>query len=253
MVVDAEIRTTTLGLDAQLAMPIRHLEEDREEHRDEHVTASASQPEFINRIDNQIITACQSGDADAFAQLFESCKDRVYSIALRFSGDDAVARDIAQDVFVKLFAQIKTFRGEAQFESWLYRMVVNACLDERRRRKRWLPMLVEDIAGALPFGRPHPAAESALDHLMHDEMQAQVQNIVAKLPADLRIVIVLRYTEGLSYDAIAEILRCPPGTVASRLNRAHRLLARRLERPPNHLMERSTENSTQKSKGRNNV
>ncbi len=225
----------TIGLDAKLDMPIHHRpiqypDEDRQEPRAGFVDRMASQT-----IDRQTISACQSGDADAFAKLFESCKDRVYSIALRFSGDDAVAKDIAQDVFVKLFAQIKTFRGEAQFESWLYRMVVNACLDERRRRKRWLPMLVEDIAGALPFGRSRAAAESArdlsaLDVLMRDEMQAQVQNMVAKLPAELRMVTVLRYTEGLSYDAIAEILRCPPGTVASRLNRAHRLLERRFKR-----------------------
>ena len=191
----------------------------------------AGQDGHAQAIDALLIAACQRGEADALGQLFEAYKDRVYSIALRFSGDDATARDIAQDVFVKLFAQIKTFRGESKFESWLYRMVVNACLDERRRRRHWLPMLAEataDLFESLPRALSRGEAESALEHLMRHETQQQVQCMVAKLPADLRIVVVLRYTEGLSYDAIAEILHCPPGTVASRLNRAHKRLECRL-------------------------
>jgi RNA polymerase sigma-70 factor (ECF subfamily) len=179
-------------------------------------------------VNSELIAACQSGDAAGFAQLFEACQDRVYSIALRFSGDAASASDIAQDVFVKLFAQIKSFRSEARFESWLYRMVVNACLDERRRRRRWIPILAEATVEFLDRLAPSKAPVSVLDHLMGNEMQAQVQTIVAKLPVDLRIIVVLRYTEGLSYDAIGEILGCPSGTVASRLNRAHKWLEPRL-------------------------
>lgn len=92
-------------------------------------------------------------------------------------------------------------------------------------------MLMEataDFFDGLPSTASRAQAGSALDQLMRHETQAQVRNIVAQLPADLRIAVVLRYTEGLSYDAIAEILHCPPGTVASRLNRAHKRLERRL-------------------------
>ena len=82
--------------------------------------------------DLEVIAACKRGDRDAFRALFETYQDRVYSIALRYTGDRAQALDIAQDVFVKLLKNIGDFRGEAGFETWLYRLVVNRCLDDRR-------------------------------------------------------------------------------------------------------------------------
>src|SRR6266480_4528337 len=93
--------------------------------------------------DREVIEACQRGDYDAFRLLFENYKDRVYSIALRYAGDSAAAMDIAQETFLKLLSSIQQFRGEASFESWLYRLVVNCCLDYHRKRRRFLP-LVED-------------------------------------------------------------------------------------------------------------
>jgi len=175
-----------------------------------------------------VIEACQKGDYDAFGSLFESYKDRVYSIALRFSGDRATALDIAQETFLKLFSSIKDFRGESSFDSWLYRLVVNSCLDQQRRGRRFVPF----FAGLADFFRT--PNESVLQDLLRAEMQDQVQRVISGLPADLRIAVVLRYTEGLSYDEIAEIVACPSGTVASRLNRAHKILERRLAslRPP---------------------
>ena len=82
----------------------------------------------------ELIEACQRGERDAFHALFEAYKDRVYSVALRFSGDPAMAMDIAQDTFVKLFDCIREFRGESSFDTWVYRMVANRCLDRRRSR-----------------------------------------------------------------------------------------------------------------------
>jgi len=154
--------------------------------------------------------------------LFEAHRDKVYSIGLRYSGDAAVAMDIAQDVFLKLFACIKDFRGQSRFESWLYRMVANRCLDHQRQRRRLMP-LVEDLLDGI---RRRP--ESVLDDLLRAELERDVQNVVGSLPPEQRIVVVLRYTEGLSYDEIAEALNCSRGTVGSRLNRAHAVLERRL-------------------------
>jgi RNA polymerase sigma-70 factor (ECF subfamily) len=172
--------------------------------------------------DHDVIEGCQRGDQDAFRALFETHKDKVYSIALRYAGDPAAAMDISQDTFLKLMDRIGQFRGDSNFDSWLYRMVVNSCLDYRRRQKRWMPMVEEFFD---TFRAPQP---SALQGLMRDEMQGQVQDVVAKLAPEHRIVVVLRYTEGLSYEEIAEILQCSKGTVASRLNRAHKVLERRL-------------------------
>src|SRR5690242_16442402 len=91
-------------------------------------------------IDGAVIEACQQGDRDAFQLLFETYKDKVFSIAVYSAGGDrAVADDVTQQIFLKLFTAIQQFRGESEFTTWLYRLVVNACLDERRRRKRWLP------------------------------------------------------------------------------------------------------------------
>jgi RNA polymerase sigma-70 factor (ECF subfamily) len=169
-----------------------------------------------------MVGACQRGDTGAFAQLFETYKDRVYSIALRFSGEPATALDIAQDTFLKLLSRIGDFRGEARFDTWLYRMVANSCLDHRRRGLRIAPF-VESLMDSL---RPAPA--TALEDLLRAEFQHSVQSVVAKLPAEQRMVVILRYTEGLAYDEIGEILSCSIGTVASRLNRAHKTLERRL-------------------------
>jgi len=185
-------------------------------------TNPEAQPAAAREAGRDVIDACRRGEADAFAALFEAQRDRVYSIALRFSGDPTVALDITQETFLKLLSKIGEFRGEASFESWLYRMVVNGCLDYRRAGRRWSPLL-EGWLGAL-----RASGESVLQQLLRTEVQESVQQVVAKLPPELRIVVILRYTEQLSYDEIAEILGCPPGTVASRLNRAHKLLERRL-------------------------
>jgi RNA polymerase sigma-70 factor, ECF subfamily len=172
--------------------------------------------------DREVIEACQRGEPDAFRALFEAHKDRVYSIALRYSGNPATAMDIAQETFLKLLSRIQDYRGEASFESWLYRLVVNSCLDHQRRGRRLMPFL-DGLLDAVCT-----SAESALHTLLRAERDRHVQDVVRKLSSEQRMVIVLRYTEGLSYEEIAEILDCSPGTVASRLNRAHKVLERRL-------------------------
>ncbi|MEO8096438.1 MAG: sigma-70 family RNA polymerase sigma factor [Acidobacteriota bacterium] len=170
----------------------------------------------------EVLEACQRGDQNAFRDLFESHKDKVYSIALRYAGSHSAAMDIAQDTFLKLMDRIGQFRGDSSFDSWLYRLVVNSCLDYRRRQKRWMPMLEEFFDS---FRAHEP---TALQEMVKDEMQQQVQDVVAKLAPEHRMVVVLRYTEGLSYEEIADLLQCSRGTVASRLNRAHKILERRL-------------------------
>src|SRR5262249_41825751 len=86
--------------------------------------------------ERRLIEACQRGDREAFRELFDAHKDRVWSVALHFTGDESSARDVTQQVFLKLFTSITQFRHEANFKTWLYRMVTNECLDEFRRRRR---------------------------------------------------------------------------------------------------------------------
>ncbi len=171
--------------------------------------------------EEEIVDGCRRGDAECFRVLFETYKDRVYSVALRFSGEEALAMDIAQDTFLKLYSCIGEFRGDSAFLTWVYRLVANRCMDHRRRSWRMIPM-AEEIVAVLR------APGDALHNLLHDEMRGQVRGAIEKLPAEQRIVVVLRYTEGLGYEEIADVLGCSAGTVASRLNRAHKTLERRL-------------------------
>lgn len=175
----------------------------------------------LNGNDPEVIQACQRGDSGAFAALFANNKDKVYSIALRYSGDPTAAMDIAQETFLKLWSHIKDFRGESSFDGWLYRIVSNACMDYQRRRKRLT--FVDGILDIFSSGRA-----SALQELEREELQNNVQKVVGRLPAEQRLAIILRYTEDLSYEEIAEVMGCSRGTVASRLNRAHKTLERRL-------------------------
>ncbi len=179
----------------------------------------------MEETNEELVEACRRGEPDAFRALFESYKDRVYSLALRYCGDSALAQDIAQETFIKLFASIGHFRGDSKFESWLYRLVVNNCFDHRRKSRRLTP-LFDRLRSILRS----PSA-SALDEVMQTQMNGRIHSAVSALPPDQRMAVVLRYTQGLSYEEIAGITGCSPGTVGSRLNRAHKQLESRLSVP----------------------
>ena len=172
-------------------------------------------------VDRQVIKACQRGDRDAFRLLFETYKDRVFSIAVYSLGDRAVADDVTQQIFLKLFSAISQFRGDSEFTTWLYRMVVNACHDERRRTRRITAW--SDAGGQSPYEKKPQEKQYA-----RQEIAAVVQAAISHLKPNFRMPILLKYVEDLSYEEIAEVMGCSKGTVASRLNRGHAELAKRL-------------------------
>ncbi|HEV2802382.1 MAG TPA: sigma-70 family RNA polymerase sigma factor [Pyrinomonadaceae bacterium] len=181
-------------------------------------------------VDARTVASCQQGDREAFRLLFETHKDRVYSIALYFFGGDAtLASDITQQVFLKLFTRIGQFRHQSEFTTWLYRLTTNTCIDEQRKRRRFTPL--PDPACA-PARAHHVAAAATLPaaeaRFMRLEMADSVRAAIASLKPKLRIAILLKYFEEMSYEEIAAVLNCSKGTVASRLNRGHRILAERL-------------------------
>src|SRR2546421_11844158 len=91
-------------------------------------------------VDERVIEACQAGDREAFRLLFETYQDRVFSIAVySFGGDQTAASDVSQQIFLKLMTSIRQFRGDSAFTTWLYRLVVNTCTDEHRKRRRFFP------------------------------------------------------------------------------------------------------------------
>jgi RNA polymerase sigma-70 factor, ECF subfamily len=184
-------------------------------------------------IDGNVIEACQQGDRNAFQLLFETYKDKVFSIAVyAVGGDRSIADDVTQQIFLKLFTAIRQFRGDSEFTTWLYRLVVNACIDERRRRKRWLPW--GETVAMKNTGERKPQ-EKQFARL---EVAEAVREAIAELKPKFRLPILLKYIEGLSYEEIASVMNCSKGTVASRLNRGHSQLAKRLA----HLNKASTWN-----------
>lgn len=174
------------------------------------------------RIDHQVIDACKVGDRDAFKSLFQAYKDTVYSMALHFCGNETSAHDITQQVFLKLFTKIDQFRHDSEFTTWLYRIVANTCIDEQRSSKRFVPFDSEGQMNSLKV------RSSQEDAYIRRQVAASVRDAIGELKPKLRITMVLKYVEDLSYDEIAAALGCSAGTVASRLNRGHKILARKL-------------------------
>ncbi len=166
-----------------------------------------------------LIAECRTGDRAAMRSLYVAHQRKVYSIALNyFGGNVSMAEDVTQQVFVKLFTKM-SFRGDSEFTTWLYRMTVNACIDETRKSRRW-------------FGLADWFVESSRDvdeNIRSGEIRDQVQRVVASLKPEYRVPVLLKYVEELSYQQIADVLGCSIGTVSSRLNRAHKILAEKLE------------------------
>ncbi len=177
-------------------------------------TPLVAQPES----DADTLEGCRRGDPEAQRRVFEQYKDRVFSIALNFlKGDEACAQDITQEVFVKVFRAAKSFRQDARLSTWLYRITANACMDEIRKRRR-----------VVLFGDVPPQLDRAVAPHEPAELDADVTAALARLTPKLRIAVLLRHFDDLSYDEIADALDVTAGTVASRLNRAHKFLAREL-------------------------
>ncbi len=173
--------------------------------------------------DERLIAACQQGDREAFRLLFDAYKDRVYSIALYcLHGNETAAEDVTQEVFVRLFTRIQQFRSRSEFATWLYRLVVNCCQDEYRRRRRCVSLQEVETSGSnLP-------AASWTDDYDRFELQDSIRQALEDLHPEIRAAVVLKYFDELSYDDMAHVLDCSKGTVASRLHRGLKTLARKL-------------------------
>lgn len=168
----------------------------------------------------------------AFATLFERHRQKAFDLAWRVLGDSGLAADAVQEAFLTVYRRGARFEARAQFSSWLYRVVLNQSIDLRRREKRTrtAPLFDGAVVGAHstadPDAREHPA--SPWPSPQADASQAEqariVQQAIARLSPKLAAVVVLRYPQGMAYEEIGEILGLPPGTVRSRLNRAHAAL-----------------------------
>jgi RNA polymerase sigma-70 factor (ECF subfamily) len=169
-----------------------------------------------------LIAECRNGSRKAFELLYRANQRRVFSVALNFfGGNREMAEDVTQAVFLKIFNKISDFRAEAELTTWIYRMTVNACIDEQRKTRRFFS--IENLFGEFRVKKTPD------ERFERREISGEVQKAIATLKPKFRLPILLRYSEDLSYEEIAKILDCSIGTVSSRLNRGHKMLARKLE------------------------
>jgi RNA polymerase sigma-70 factor, ECF subfamily len=184
-----------------------------------------------NSDERDLIAAAQRGDRAAFKSLYDRYRDRVYNLIFYSMGDELSAEDVLQIVFVKVHRGLPRFRFEASFATWIYRITVNECLNQQRGRgAQHIPF--EALLGSDEEHNPGAAAD--LQHA-EGERREIIHRAVMELSPKLRAVVALKYLEGFSYEEIASVLECSPGTVASRLNRALRELEARL-RPLRRLL-----------------
>jgi RNA polymerase sigma-70 factor (ECF subfamily) len=163
---------------------------------------------------NEMVHRAQAGDRAAFQRLYEDHVGRVYALCLRLTGDPEDAMERTQDTFVRAWGKLRTFRGEAEFSTWLHRLAVNVVLTERRSAGRRERRTEAAAVEAGPPVQPAPRAGLAVD----------LERAIAGLPPGARAVFVLYDVEGYGHADIAEMTGIAAGTSKSQLHRARRLL-----------------------------
>lgn len=165
-------------------------------------------------IEAELIRLSQQGDTEAYAALVTLHERFVYNLALRSLGNPEDAADAAQDAFVRAWTGLPAFRGESQFRTWLYRIVVNLCINRSPRLRKDLDALTDEEFPELP------SLDTVAPRVEQRELYAIVQREVECLPEQYRLLVSLRYQHDLTYEEIANLLDLPLGTVKTGLFRA---------------------------------
>lgn len=170
-----------------------------------------------------IVQRARDGDRFAFRLLVERYSRQAYNIAYRFVGDHDSAADISQEAFLKAYEALSSFRGDASFGTWLYRIVVNVALARQRRvhENERTTVRLQELSNEI-------AAEWT-DDMVVRERQRYIERALHELPTLQRAVVILRHLEGLSTKQVSEILKCSEGTVKTHLFRGLKKLRRKLE------------------------
>ena len=179
--------------------------------------------------EKRLIKKAQKGDVDAFQQIITEYQAIVYNISYRYAGNFHDASDMAQEVFLKMFRSINTFRFQSKFSTWIYRVATNTCLDLVKKQKKSAPTVsiddrFEDEEGSAFGSEIADSRYSPEDRTEEAETRDVVNRAIGRLPDDYKTAVILRDIRGLSYDEIAEITDCSVGTVKSRISRARKNL-----------------------------
>jgi len=168
--------------------------------------------------DEELVQRAQAGDSDAFGSLVAEHQRFVHHLALQAVGDPHEAEDIAQEAFVRAWLALPNFRRQAQFRTWLYRIVTNLCYSRLPRLRRELAALGDEAAGDLPDDSPFGIDPAS--GVEAGERRAFLHRQIEALPESYRLLVTLRYQQRLSYEAIAGVVSLPLGTVKTGLFRA---------------------------------
>lgn len=174
----------------------------------------------MNDIENMLIKKCKNNDVEAFESLISSHQKKVLNICYRYfpNYDDAV--DLSQEIFIKIFKNISSFKGDSAVSTWIYRISVTTCIDELRRRKNKIHVSIDssEYEDSKPIeiidGNSNP--DSTYEK---KELKAQIQRAIDNMPEDFRMPVILRDIQNFSYEEISKILCIPLGTVKSRIKR----------------------------------
>jgi len=181
---------------------------------------------FDRRSDLKIIRRCKRGEEEAFQEILARYRTPIYNLCWRMTRNDEDARDLGQEVFIKVFRLLDRFDEEYAFHSWLFRIATNHCIDHlRRQRLRFLSFerdgggVDEEAVMQVPSDDPGPD-----ELLQRREAVARLEEIIAELPPHYRVITLLRHDQQLSYEEIAESLQLPLGTVKARIHRARNMI-----------------------------
>ncbi|MBQ7713351.1 MAG: sigma-70 family RNA polymerase sigma factor [Oscillospiraceae bacterium] len=196
----------------------------------------------------QLIARCRRGDEAAFETLIRLYEKRVYALCRRMCRDEDDALEAAQDTFLAVWRGVGSFRADAAFSTWLYRLATNACLDVlRREKKRALDVSLDDGETPVEARSAAPSPEEALER---GETRRMVREALYALPDEQREVLLLRETEQLSYAEIAAVTGLALGTVRSRISRARSALRDALAASGN-FFDRAPSNQTERKGAEN--
>lgn len=181
--------------------------------------------------EGELVRQAQSGDADAFGALVLAHQQFVYNLVWRALGDEREAEDLTQEAFVRAWLALPNFRGQAQFRTWLYRIATNLCYNRLPRLRRELAALGEAELPDVPDVRGAAGSEQLTDPaaaLEAAERRAFLHQAIDALPESYRMLILMRFQQGLPYEEIATVLSLPLGTVKTGLFRARARLRQAL-------------------------
>jgi RNA polymerase sigma-70 factor (ECF subfamily) len=180
--------------------------------------------------DSTLVERCMSGDDAAWEELVRQHTRRVYGICYRFTGNDSEAQDLTQEVFLRIFRSLRSFRSnEGSFVTWLARLTRNLLIDHYRRTRQ--ERVTDSIEEQLPMLEENMAASARPEGLVAGREASEIlQAALQKLSPELRETVILRDLQEMEYREIAQVLQVPEGTVKSRLNRGRAELARVLRK-----------------------